>query len=203
MPIEIRKLHPNDEKELIDICFITGDEHLKKIFPDPYLFSLFWCLYYVWFEKENSFVAVDSTKNKVIGYIFSTYDTYSQEESFKRNIYPKIKERMKELKLKSLQTKLYAYFITNWPLTKKRKRLITEYPAHLHIDILPDYQRQGIGHRLMKTLENNLQENKVKGFHLGVGTDNIQGINFYKKYGLTLAYSDHFTSYFVKKIIDD
>ena len=83
MAIEIRKVRSKDEEALIDICFITGDAFLKKIFPDKYLFSLFWCLYYVWFDSQNSFVAVDTEINKVIGYIFSTLNTKFQERNFK------------------------------------------------------------------------------------------------------------------------
>ena len=58
------------------------------------------------------------------------------------------------------------------------------YPAHLHIDIDSNYQRLGIGTRLMDALINHLKAKGVKpGLMLVVGATNEQGRNFYKKYG--------------------
>ena len=82
MAIKIRKLTKNDEEAIIDICFATGDPFLKKVFPDPYLFSLFWAKYYVWYETNNSFVAVDSSTSSVIGYILSSLNTEKQMVDF-------------------------------------------------------------------------------------------------------------------------
>ena len=80
--------------------------------------------------------------------------------------------------------------------------MLEKYPAHLHIDILPEYQRQGIGHRLMKRLEQHLIKNNVPGFHLEVGSKNTLGINFYKKYGLEFISKDQFSTIFAKKLIE-
>jgi len=200
MTIEIRKVEEEDEAALIDICFITGDPTLKQIFHDKQLFGMFWCLYYVWFESENCFVAVDSETNKAIGYIFSTKDTVKQEEQFKIKMTQKIKAKRKELKLRTLRSRIYTYFIINKIHTRKRKTLYRNYPAHLHIDILPQYQRKGIGHRLMQTLEKHLKNNNIIGYHLEVGADNKLGISFYQKYGLDLYSKNHFTWIFVKKL---
>ncbi|MGC9779749.1 MAG: GNAT family N-acetyltransferase [Candidatus Heimdallarchaeota archaeon] len=200
MTIKIRKLDKKDEKSLIDICFITGDLFLKEVFPDPYLFSLFWCLYYVWYETNNSFVAFDTKTKKVIGYILSTLDTKKQEEDFKKTTATLIKNRIKEIKIKSLKTRIIAHFIINKPTSKKQRNLLKRYPAHLHINILLEYQRQGIGHRLMQTLESHLINNNVIGYHLEVGAKNNLGINFYKKYGLELVNKNRFTFTFARDL---
>jgi GNAT superfamily N-acetyltransferase len=42
------------------------------------------------------------------------------------------------------------------------------YRAHLHIDILPEYQHQGIGSRLMENLVITLRMAKVKKVYLAV-----------------------------------
>ena len=200
MAIEIRKVKAEDETALIDICYITGDPKLKQIFPDKQLFGMFWCLYYVWFEPENCFVAVDSETNKVIGYILSTKDTEKQEKHFKSKMTQKIKARRKELHLQTFRSRVYTYFIINKIHTRKRRLLYKNYPAHLHIDILPQYQRKGIGHRLMQTLEKHLESNNVIGYHLEVGVNNKLGISFYQKYGLELYAKNHFDWIYVKKL---
>ncbi|MCG3252416.1 MAG: GNAT family N-acetyltransferase [Candidatus Heimdallarchaeota archaeon] len=200
MSVEIRKLEKKDEEALIDICFVTGDPFLKKNFPNSYLFALFWCLYYVWYEESNCFVAFDVKTKKVVGYILSTLNTEKQEGDFKQKMTPLIKQKMKDLKMRSIRARLVTYFIVNRPQSKRRKRFLKEYPAHLHIDILPAFQRQGIGHRLMNALEKNLKEKGVRGFHLEVGTKNELGISFYEKYGLVLAGKNSFNCIYTKKI---
>jgi ribosomal protein S18 acetylase RimI-like enzyme len=201
MTIEIRNAKKSDEQSLIDICFITGDPSLKKIFPEPRLFSYFWCLYYLWYELENCFVAEDTETNKVIGYIISTLDSIKQEKNFEEKIGPLVKKRMKEIKLRTIISKIYAHFIIHKSLSKKRRKMLEKYPAHLHINILPEYQRKGIGHRLMKTLEEHLMKNNIPGFHLEVGAKNDLGISFYEKYGLKYISKNHFTIIYTKKFI--
>jgi len=201
MTIEIRNVKETDEHALIDICFTTGDPSLKRIFPEPRLFSHFWCLYYLWYESENCFVAEDTEKKKVIGYIISTKDTIKQEKDFEEKIGPLIKKRMKEVRVRSLISKIYAYFIIHKSLSSKRRKMLEKYPAHLHINILPEYQRQGIGHKLMGKLEQHLIKNNILGFHLEVGSKNTLGISFYKKYGLKDISKNHFSIVYAKKLI--
>jgi ribosomal protein S18 acetylase RimI-like enzyme len=63
-------------------------------------------------------------------------------------------------------------------------RLFAEqYPAHLHIDILEPYQRQGLGGQLMDALTARLRAKGVPGVMLCVGAGNTKGRRFYSKYG--------------------
>ena len=59
------------------------------------------------------------------------------------------------------------------------------YPAHLHIDILPNAQRRGYGKKLINAFLKELIYQKVKGVHLIVSKKNINAINFYQKVGFT------------------
>lgn len=58
-----------------------------------------------------------------------------------------------------------------------------QYPAHLHIDLLPEYQRIGLGTRLVDALKAHLKELGISGLMLCVANDNEKGIRFYRKYG--------------------
>jgi hypothetical protein len=44
--------------------------------------------------------------------------------------------------------------------------LLEDYPAHLHIDILPNFQAMGGGRRLMAELMKKLNADRVRGIHL-------------------------------------
>ncbi|WP_125775967.1 GNAT family N-acetyltransferase [Antribacter gilvus] len=57
------------------------------------------------------------------------------------------------------------------------------YPAHLHIDLMPEAQRQGLGSRLLDTLRAALAERGVPGVHLSMDPANVNARAFYDRYG--------------------
>ena len=61
--------------------------------------------------------------------------------------------------------------------------LIRQYPCHLHIDILPEYQSRGFGSKLMKELVVKLREKGVHGLHIMKGGGTIELEEFYQKVG--------------------
>jgi ribosomal protein S18 acetylase RimI-like enzyme len=151
-------------------------------------------LYYVDYEPQNCFIALDSTSDKAIGYVLSSLDTLKQSQSFKRKMIPKIFFRL--------------YFYTIWryrksykvishlrkiarkaPKTLNEDELIAEYPAHLHIDILPEYHRQGIGRKLIERLESHLREHGSTGVHLGTSEQNTKALPFYKSLGFEIFHT--------------
>ncbi|MGF3055915.1 GNAT family N-acetyltransferase [Microbacterium sp. YY-01] len=58
-----------------------------------------------------------------------------------------------------------------------------EYPAHLHIDLLPETQGQGLGRKLMDTLTAELRRRGVAGLHLGMDPANKGAAVFYERLG--------------------
>ena len=63
-----------------------------------------------------------------------------------------------------------------------------KYPAHLHIDILPEYQGQKVGTALMSALKEKLVSDNIKGVMLCVGKGNVRAIEFYKKNGFKVIF---------------
>ena len=61
--------------------------------------------------------------------------------------------------------------------------VLGEFPAHLHINLLPSGQGRGAGGRLVATLFDALRERSVEGVHLGVGRRNERAIGFYEHLG--------------------
>ena len=60
---------------------------------------------------------------------------------------------------------------------------LDRYPAHLHIDLLPEDQGRGLGRRLMDTLRAALAGRGVPGVHLGMDPANTRARAFYDRYG--------------------
>ena len=56
-------------------------------------------------------------------------------------------------------------------------------PAHLHIDILPEYQRRGWGKKLIGRAAEYLRGEKVDGVWVGIDPKNENAKKFYRKLG--------------------
>jgi GNAT superfamily N-acetyltransferase len=62
--------------------------------------------------------------------------------------------------------------------------LFNEYPGHLHIDLLPEFQGRGFGKRLTDVLLEKMRNNgEGKGVHLIMAGDNINAQGFYMHLG--------------------
>ena len=60
-----------------------------------------------------------------------------------------------------------------------------EYPAHLHIDIMPGYAGKGSGRMLIEALLDKMRADGVKGIAFGVAPTNANAIGFYTHMGFT------------------
>ena len=61
--------------------------------------------------------------------------------------------------------------------------LAEHYPAHLHINVLPEAQSGGWGRRLIETELDALRRAGVRGVHLGVSPTNERAKGFYAHLG--------------------
>ena len=80
-------------------------------------------------------------------------------------------------------------------ISDSNEELITTYKAvrdHVEevIDILEEYQRQGIGGKLMHAYISHMRKLGVKGIHLGTSEKNKKGVPFYKKMGFKIVRVD-------------
>lgn len=162
----IRAYKQKDHEKVRDICLATST--IEGM--DREMLALLYADYYTEIEPQNVFILADD-KDEAVGYILSA-ENY---KNFIRVYKEKYLDRVKALSKKS------AFEMKNDFMLMRLVGKI--YPGHLHIDILPEVQRGGWGHKLMDILLTHLKEKGVKGVHLGVGAGNEKGVNFYKKYG--------------------
>ena len=183
------RIRPYKEKDRDDVRYICLNcDGPSDMSPEGEHFILTaYCDYYIEREKENCFVAADED-DKAVGYILCAENFESFIHCFREEYIPRIPED---------QTDHIGYAKASTAVQEKYKN---EYPAHLHIDIMPEYQRMGLGHKLMDTLLSHLKDKGIKGIVLSVADFNDKGIAFYKKYGFTLAESSSDGIAFVKKL---
>jgi ribosomal protein S18 acetylase RimI-like enzyme len=168
--MEIRSFDEKDRENCREICHktATAPEYVKS----KELVCLLYCDYYLDNEPDNCFVLVDNDDN-AIGYILCGEKQWAYEKAMK----PYLK------KVRRLSFKQWLSHAVEGLLDKS---VAKKYPAHLHIDILPEGQRKGYGSKLIDTLESHLKEKGVKGIRLGVGGDNEGAHKFYEAKGYTL-----------------
>lgn len=168
--ISIRKYEKKDFENVRYVCLNSDGGGMKDTLCECILHTF--CDYYIEKEPENCFVLDDN--GKAVGYIICTQDYDTYKEIFDREYLP-LNEHLGDL--------FYNWAKDSTILQNKYK---SDYPAHLHIDLLPEYHRQGWGGKLLNTLFEHLKSKGIRGVMLTAGTENINAGNFYKKYGFEL-----------------
>ena len=179
---DIRPYRSGDRDAVYEICLKTGKSgedatgwlDNDDVLPDIY------ALPYVDLAPETAFVV--DVDGRAHGYILGVADTAAFVER--------------------LRTQWLPGFEAKYPLTgddtptqrfvrdarRPERMLIPElddYPAHLHIDLLPDLQGQGFGRMLVRTLTTELRSRGVPGVWLEYGADNVNAGAFYRRLGFT------------------
>lgn len=159
--IQIRAYRKEDRKDVERICRVTDPNG----FPPEYLYTLY-LDYYI--EDEGALALVADTDGKTAGYILCAPDYEVWKKRMREKYLPPADERTR------LDGEESILFYS--PYAHK-------YPAHMHIDIDPSFQRKGIGTALVDALSGILREKKIPGLMLGVDKANVKGVSFYRKYG--------------------
>ncbi len=179
MELEIRPYQPSDLNDLYRICLLTADsgKDATHLFSDPELVGHFSAAPYVVFEPELCFVVVCS--GKLEGYILGTKDSEKFYQRCEKEWFPSLRKKyiMPLDDDNSHQTRIIRLIQTGLVL----KNDLIEYPAHLHIDLLPETQGQGMGRKLMNTFIDKLRELGVPALHLEVSKTNEGAIKFYQR----------------------
>ena len=149
-----------------------------------------YCDYFIEKEGRNCFIAVDEN-DRAIGYVLCAENYDSYKKVFRKEYIT----RFRKTDIFSIITAELSSFLQS--VYKKK------YPAHMHIDILPEYQRMGLGHKLMDALCENLKSKNIKGLCLTMYSGNKKGGSFYRKYGFTLLKKIAGVDVFALKIKED
>ena len=167
----IRSYQSKDAEHVHIVSMRTGPQAaLETEGPARALLFAAYVDYYIEHEPHNCFVIADD-EDKAVGYIFCAQDYRPYREIFLRDYAPRTKGFSLPMRIECFGSVYLPGFFYK------------KYPAHLHIDILPEYQRMGLGTQLMDALTAHLCGQGVRGVMLGVGSQNEKGKNFYKKYG--------------------
>jgi ribosomal protein S18 acetylase RimI-like enzyme len=178
----IRPYRPEDRAAVADVCVLTGDSggDSRTKYPDPDLLPSIFALPYVDHEPELAFVLDDG--GTAVGYVLGTADTPAFAKWFREVWLPPLATRY-PLPPDPPATPL-EWLVS--VLHNPERMLVAEaadYPAHLHIDLLPDYQGGGHGRALMTAFLRALGEMGVPRVHLQMDPANTRARAFYDRMG--------------------
>ncbi len=180
----IRPFRPGDEPALADICLRTADAGADAtgVFDDDRIWAEVFVLPYVARHPDLAFV-LEAGDGRVVGYIVGAPDTDVFEKWFRDVWWPEHGARWRRpADERTRQDATLAYAYARGPGAEP---YAGEYPAHLHIDLLPEAQGGGWGRRLIETFVEELRLRGVAGVHLVASDANLGALAFYPRVGFT------------------
>lgn len=181
----VRPYRPADLPALYDICLRTADagEDASGSYPerDHELLGAIFAAPYATLEPGLTFV-VDDGHGQAVGYILGTGDTAGFVKRFRDEWLPTVAGRWPAPQGEPATPSEGMARLLHTPERMVRPDLAA-YPAHLHIDVLPDYQRSGHGRALMTAYLGALAAGGVPAVHLGMLTTNTRARAFYDRLG--------------------
>jgi len=181
MSLRIRPYHPCDLTSLYHICLLTGNSgtDASHLFSDPDLIGQFYAAPYAFFEPELCFTLVSS--GFPAGYIIGTKNSEDFYHRCEKEWFPFLRERYPkpEVDNNSLEHRIIQLVHEGHRPNDDLK----SYPAHLHIDLLPEVQGKGMGRKLIDVFIQKLIEFQVPAVQLQVGKKNEGAVKFYERVG--------------------
>lgn len=171
-------------------------------------------------EEKNASGSGSGSGRRVVGYIIGTPDTKIFVERYRKEYLPTITNITTDTSATARADddgdgdgdelrRMFEKILLNPEemLQPAAPDFIPCYPAHLHIDILPEFQGKGFGGRLMEIFLRKVRAcggGGACGVHLGMRQDNVAAGRFYKRCGFRVheGLSDEHTTWMVKDLED-
>ncbi|GAA3766354.1 hypothetical protein GCM10022240_18580 [Microbacterium kribbense] len=182
-PRRIRPFRSGDEAAIGEICVRTAasGSDATGVLADDDLWPAVYAWPYVRRHPDTAFV-VEADDGAVAGYIISAPDTDAFERWFADRWWPQFAARWPRPASAQTEQDLLLQSAYERGVAPSPFQALG-YPAHLHIDLLPQLQGQGCGRRLIETLAGRLTELGVAGVHLTAVADNAGAVAFYPRVG--------------------
>lgn len=183
MPSRIRPYRPTDLPAVYDVCVRTaaGGADARGHYQSDLLMGDIFAAPYVTAEPEHAHV-LDDGAGTAVGYVLGTADTARFVTWYRHTWLPATAARHPEPADPAV-TRDDAMLALHHRPERMLTPELASYPAHLHIDVLPEFQGQGWGRALMASFLAGLRAAGVPSVHLGVLTSNVKARAFYHRLG--------------------
>lgn len=165
--------------------------------PDPdvlHIGSFLWCRDYLYLTTDWCFV-LDDGNGTAKGYMICAPNTQDFVTRYKDQFWPVVaRHGISDPTNETTKGEGLAFefrklvYDPRHMLQADYPDLLKDYPAHLHIDILPSHQGQCWGQRMLAKLLQELRGAGIGGIHLGMDAGNHQAHKFYDRVGFQRFY---------------
>lgn len=182
----IRPFRPSDEEAVRDVCVRTA--HLggdaRPHYRDPGILPAIFAVPYARLDPSLTFVVDDGTR--AVGYVLGTADTGAFVSRFRSEWLPEVSSRYPAPEGALVDDAPTPDDVMRHLLHTPERMIVPElaaYPAHLHIDLLPSFQRAGHGRGLIDAFVGAARSAGAPGVHLGMVSENLAARAFYDRVG--------------------
>jgi GNAT superfamily N-acetyltransferase len=188
----------------LDTIFRTTSGPDFKSEPTATIASYIYCHQYPYISSQTCFV-LESETGKAVGYILGTPDTASFATQWRQD-FPRVLAKLAEIGVEhppdyaaegrekpkfeddAAASLLYeACYKPEEMLNVGIAGLWEKWPAHFHVDILPEFQRLGWGRKLIETMMGALRDAGARGVHLGMEAP-LGGSNGVEKFYASMGF---------------
>lgn len=187
----VRPLEPNNTAEinrLYEICLLTGDngKDASSQYHDGALIGEIYVGAYAVLHPEYCLV-LESPSGEIVGYTVGTPDSRAFDIELREKWWPRVRAHYPRenypLDSATPSFKDPELVETAHTFAGVDEEIYSRFPAHFHIDILPEGQGEGRGRHLLESLLQILKEAGAPAVHLGVSADNESAVGFYRHLG--------------------
>ncbi|KZK76120.1 Acetyltransferase (GNAT) family protein [Pseudovibrio sp. Ad46] len=184
---KIRRAGPHDLEGLYRISVQTGHlgDDASHLYADHRMMGHIYSAPYLKYSPQFAYVI--ESQNQVVGYCVGTHNTVEFEEVLESQWWPSLRRRY---------PKPDQGMRSAWTAEERRCQMIhlpertpeqisTCFPAHLHMNLLPVIQGQGMGALLLKEWMRDAKRHGVTAVHVGANAKNARAIRFWQKYGFS------------------
>jgi GNAT superfamily N-acetyltransferase len=181
--IKLRQFRSGDLNALYAISLATGHEggDASHLYEDAKLMGHIYSAPYALLEPTLVLVVVDG--DEVVGFAAGTIDTLRWEDVLERNWWPALRRQYPDPEEASF---------ASWTADQRRasaihhperapRDVVDAYPAHLHLNLLPGAQGQGVGLMLLKAWLELASKRGAAGVHVGVNRANLRALRFWSQ----------------------
>ena len=181
----LRGYRPADLDAVYDICVRTADggADARGMYVDDRLMGDIFAVPYVTLEPQHAHLLDDGT-GAAVGYVLGTADTATFVRRYRAEWLPATAGHYPEPAQPPVTPSdrmLHLHLNPERMLVPE----LADFPAHLHIDLLPEWQGRGFGRALMNAFLAGVHAAGAPRVHLGMVPTNTKARAFYDRLGFT------------------
>ena len=183
--VELRTLRTQDLESLYEISLATGHVggDARSLYEDGRMIGHIYSAPYAKFCPDTCFVAEDEIGDA--GFVVGALDTRWFEAQLERDWWPGLRAIYPdpgEAPPSTWSADQRRSFMIHHPRNAPEE-IVRAFPSHLHVNLLPRVQGQGVGRSLLDLWVAKARELGATGVHVGTNAQNQRAVGFWETCG--------------------